>query len=79
MIRHLITKSVSGRDIYVVDTTPLYEVNTKLSHISSNINQIAKIANTTGTINQKDIEDIKEMQHKFAWDIFEIMKLLGRG
>ena len=78
-MRQLITKSVLSRDIYVVDTTPLYDMNTLLSRISSNINQIAKIANTNGVTYKKDIDEIKEMQHTFAKEIFEIMKLLGRG
>lgn len=78
-IRQLVTKSVLSRDIYVVDTTPLYDMNTLLSRISSNINQIAKFTNTNGVIYQKDIENIKEMIDSFAKEILEIRKLLNRG
>ena len=50
-LRHLILFS----DIYVVDYKELQEYNFLLSNFTNNLNQIARVANSTGCIGSDDI------------------------
>ncbi len=48
----------------VVDTTPILEVKTELNRIGNNVNQIAKMANTTGFLSKRTIEELIENMRK---------------
>lgn len=54
-----ILKAVSEKDIIVLDTAPLLDIAAELNKIGVNINQIAKIANSTGTISPEKIQYLK--------------------
>ena len=43
-----------------IDTRPFYSVANELNRIGTNINQIAKIANTSRSIYKDDIAEIQE-------------------
>ena len=49
-------------DGYVVrlDTEPVRELVSLFRHCGNNLNQYAKIANTTGWVHEKDIADLQE-------------------
>lgn len=51
---------IDGR-IFNIDNTPLREMNSKMTRVNSNINQIAKRVNSTSNIYQEDLLEIKEM------------------
>ena len=53
-----------------VDMTEFQKLSAEVNAIGVNINQIAKIANTTGNICEKDIEKIKEMVE----EIWQLLK-----
>lgn len=59
-------------DGYIVniDTTELKKQLYEMHKIGVNINQIAKIANTTGTIKQEEINEVKGMV-KEIWHILK--------
>lgn len=59
-ISHFIRKCVLEKEIYEIDCTPFLELNWEISKIGTNINQIAKKANTTSKIELEDIEKIKK-------------------
>ncbi len=43
----------------VIDTSPIFEIKGELSRIGNNVNQIAKVANTTHSIFAEDVEKLK--------------------
>ena len=43
-----------------VDTSPLEEIIYEMHKIGVNVNQIAKVANSCGTVDSKTISDMKE-------------------
>ena len=55
-IRNLIFKGM----IIKVDTSDINAVAFEIGKIGTNINQIAKKANITGTVNQQEISDLKD-------------------
>ena len=50
--------------VYDVDYSYLRNYNTELGRISSNLNQIAKMVNSTGNIYQENINEVKELMNK---------------
>ena len=54
--------------VYEADFRPVQEMNAELGKIGSNINQIARAANTSGTVSSEQIESIKEGQQKI-WQL----------
>ena len=50
--------------VYDVDYSYLRNYNTELGRISSNLNQIAKRVNSTGTIYQEDTDEVKELMNE---------------
>ena len=50
--------------VYDVDYSYLINYNTVLGRISSNLNQIAKRVNSTGNIDQEDIDEVKELMNE---------------
>ncbi|WP_032842998.1 plasmid mobilization relaxosome protein MobC [Gardnerella sp. DNF01144] len=47
-----------------------------LSNVTNNINQIAKVTNTTGVIYKKDIDYIREKIEKLSKEIWQIHSIL---
>ncbi len=50
---------VSHSNIYNVDTTPLIETANKINKIGVNVNQIAKVINTTGNVYENEIRGLQ--------------------
>ncbi len=59
-IRHLILYGY----VYHVDYEHLREYNTNLSRISNSLNQIAKRINTTGSVYDADVKEVKELMNQ---------------
>ena len=57
---HFIRKCVLEKEIYQVDLKPFRDLQGLLSNATNNINQIAKLVNSTGIIYKDDINDIKK-------------------
>ena len=57
---HFIRKSVPGAPVFVIYMNIFIRLQTLTGKNSSNLNQIAKRVNTTGTIYREDIEDLKK-------------------
>lgn len=53
-----------------VDTAPLEEIFYEMHKIGVNVNQIAKVANTTGTISQDELTELKERVNEI-WHILK--------
>ena len=53
-----------------VDTTPLEEIIYEMHKIGVNVNQIAKVANTNGTISQDELTELKERVNEI-WHILK--------
>lgn len=54
--------------VYDVDYSNLRELNSTLGKIGSNLNQIAKRINTTNTVYQEDMDEIREMMNQI-WQL----------
>ena len=61
----LIRKLIMGQEIRQRPPAEMPELLRQMSAIGNNINQIAKVANSSKFIRQEDIEKIQEMQSKF--------------
>ena len=55
-----IIKAICGTDYFVVDTRPLLEIAGEINSIGTNINQIAKVANTSRSIYGEEISALQE-------------------
>ena len=73
---HFLRKCVLEKEIYVVDLEPFRNLQWLLSNATNNINQIAKVTNTTGVIYKKDIDYMREKIEKLAKEIWDIHSLL---
>ncbi|WPJ90673.1 plasmid mobilization relaxosome protein MobC [Facklamia hominis] len=73
---HFLRKCVLEKEIYIVDLEPFRDLQWLLSNATNNINQIAKVANTTGVIYKKDIDYMREKIEKLAKEIWQIHSLL---
>lgn len=60
--------------VYDVDYSALTEYNQQLGKIGTNINQIAHKVNSTGSIYQNEVKEMKEMMDKI-WHIQKSMLL----
>ena len=58
--------------VYEVDYSHIRKMNTLLSNISSNLNQITHRINSTNTVYPKDLDDIKELMEKI-WQLQKSM------
>ena len=63
---YLLKMAVDGM-VVNLDLTTVNECSRLLSNISNNINQIAKVANTTGTVHQSDLATIQSLL-KQVWE-----------
>ena len=53
-----------------VDTAPLEDIFYEMHKIGTNVNQIAKVANTNGTISQDELKELKEKVNEI-WHILK--------
>ena len=67
-------------DGYVVsiDMSDIHELTSLLRHSSNNLNQMARRANSTGSIYGADIADLKEKQDEIWETVKEILARLSR-
>lgn len=65
--------AVANKKFITVDTYPFYAVATEIARIGSNINQIARIANSTGHIYSSDIEQIQKSIYEIKLIIHKCM------
>lgn len=61
-----VLRAVYKLPVFVVDVKPILEVSQEINYIGNNINQIAKIANTTGNIYENDIKDLQLQLEKIS-------------
>lgn len=73
---HFIRKCVLEKEIYQVDLEPFRDLQGLLSNATSNINQIAKVTNTTGVIYKNEIEEMNKQIEKLSREIWQIHSLL---
>ena len=66
-VTDFVMRCVCTQPLSNIDTRPLLEIKNELSRIGSNINQIAKVANTGKRIYSEDIlqleQDVDELRH----------------
>ena len=58
--------------VYDIDYSDLWDYNTTLGKISSNLNQIAKRMNATGNVYKAEVEEVKKLM-KQVWDTQKAM------
>ena len=75
---HFLRKCVLEKEIYIVGLEPFRDLQGLLSNAANNINQIAKVTNTTGIIYKKDIDYMREKIEKLSEEILDIHSLLLR-
>ena len=73
---HFIRKCVLEKEIYQVDLKPFRDLQGLLSNATNNINQIAKLVNSTGIIYKDDINDIKKQIEHFSKELWQIHSIL---
>jgi len=61
--------AIDGR-IFKIDHSPLQELSSQMTRVSTNINQIAKRVNSTDSIYINDVNELKEMTE----DIWQSLK-----
>ena len=67
--------AIDGR-IFKLDPAPLQDVSSKMTRISTNINQIAKRVNSTDSIYKDDIIELKEMTDEIWQSLKSILSKL---
>ena len=63
--------------VYEVDYSHIRKMNTLLGNISSNLNQITHRINSSNTVYQKDLDDIKELMEKIYrfWSVLSGLQM----
>ncbi|MBR1737876.1 MAG: plasmid mobilization relaxosome protein MobC [Firmicutes bacterium] len=51
---------IANQKCFIIDTNPLLAVASEINAVGQNVNQIAKVANITHSIYEKDITKLKE-------------------
>ena len=64
--------AIDGR-IFKIDSTPLRDLSSDLTKVSTNINQIAKRVNSTDSIYKDDIDELKEMTEEIWQSLKSIL------
>jgi hypothetical protein len=75
-MRAYLLKMAIGGEVLRVELESVLEMNRLLSNISNNINQIAKRANETGRVYNKDMDEIKKRQDEIYAQQREILRRL---
>lgn len=68
----LIRKLIMGQEIHQRPPAEIPELLRQMSAIGNNINQIAKVANSSKFVRQEDIKEIQKMQS----DLYRTIKYL---
>ena len=68
-----IRKSAINEKIIVYDNGMIYKLNSAVRAIGNNINQIARVANSTGSVSKQDIADIQNNYTALQKKISEII------
>ena len=68
-----IRKMLIDEVIVNADTTPLEEIFYEMHKIGVNVNQIAKVANTNGTISHAELDDLKRKVDEI-WHILKFFQ-----
>ncbi len=56
----LFMRAITNSKIIVIDTIPILALSEQISKIGNNINQIARVANTTSNIYENDVKELQE-------------------
>ncbi len=67
-------KLALNSEINVIDTKPLFEIAAELNKIGININQIAKIANSTGTVPPEKIKFMRNEIDRMSFMVDDIIR-----
>lgn len=67
--------AIDGR-IFKLDPAPLQNISSQMTGVATNINQIAKRVNSTDTIYENDIEELKEMTNEIWQSLRSILSKL---
>lgn len=73
-----VISSVRKIPIFVVDVKPLLSLSEQISKIGVNINQIARVTNTTQNIYENDVNELKENVEKILSLVKENLKTWSR-
>ena len=73
---HFIRKKVLEIEIYEVDLSPFYDLQTDLRVLTDYSNQVAKSVNTTGVLRKHEMDGMKERLKVVSKKINEIHDLL---
>jgi acetyl-CoA carboxylase alpha subunit len=73
-----IIASVCQSQIFAVDTSPLYAIADEISKVGTNINQIAKVANTTGHIYENEIKELQTKMEKIENVVYQHLNLFQK-
>jgi hypothetical protein len=73
-----IIASVCQSQIFAVDTSPLYAIADEISKVGTNINQIAKVANTTGHIYENEIKELQTKTEKIENVVYQHLNLFQK-
>ena len=73
-----IRKCVLEKDIYVVDLEPFRKIEGRMANIASNVNQIAKKANSADEIAPESIRAIQAQIDSIGREVLQIHALLVR-
>lgn len=67
--------AIDGR-IFKIDPTPLREISSQMTRLSTNINQITKRVNSTDNIYKEDVAELKEMTDELWQSLKSILSKL---
>ena len=73
-----VIQSIKKIPIFVVDIKPLLSLSEQVSKIGVNINQIARVTNTTQNIYENDVNELQENIEKISFLIKENLKTWSR-
>lgn len=67
--------AIDGR-IFKIDHSPIRELSSQMTRVSTNINQIAKRVNSTDSIYKEDVAELKEMTEEIWQSLKSILSKL---
>lgn len=67
--------AIDGR-IFKIDHSPIQDLSSQMTRVSTNINQIAKRVNSTDSIYQEDVAELKEMTEEIWQSLKSILSKL---
>jgi len=67
--------AIDGR-IFKIDHSPIQDLSSQMTRVSANINQIAKRVNSTDSIYQEDVAELKEMTEEIWQSLKSILSKL---